>query len=355
MSKTAKENADHLYGQARLENAPVDVSPVLQAIDGQLLTPAERIAGPSGLPADDVDNALAWVRGHLSDGSSQRSGIDKLDRLERRLRARTKAAFEGGKSDVGHALNEVGKVLRTQMKASSPVYSMARETFSDDMAVKDAFETGQKLFGAKTHPDFLAAEIADMSAAERDALRLGVRAAVDETMGRVRNGSLKGRQLLDSDFNERKILTVLGEDDGRALINSLQGEQAMAETANQALGGSATSRRMDNPFRTQQRTLQERNAAGILRSAGNLNFGDAAFRGVEYVQDALGSRSAATMASELGPALTATGDARERIVQELMRLEARRASSAAVDPKRRAIAEALTQGGVLSLGQSVRQ
>ncbi|WP_152044494.1 hypothetical protein [Aureimonas psammosilenae] len=352
MAKEAKGRADPLYARARAENLPVDVNPVIQAIDGQLMTPADRIAGPSGLPADEVDKALSWVRSHLTDGQSQRTGIDHLDRLERRVRAQTKSAFEGGRSDVGHALNEVGKVLRGQMRASSPIYAQARQTFADDMSVKEAFETGQKLFGRKVHPDFLAAEVADMSDAERQALQLGTRSAVDDAMGQVRNGSLKGRQLLDSDFNERKILTVLGEDDGRALINSLQGEQAMAETAHQAIGNSATSRRMDNPFRVQQRTAQDRAVPGILRSAGNLNFGDAAFRGLEYAQDALGRRTASTMAGELGPALTATGDARERIVQELLARGARREEARAVDPKIRAVTEALIRGGALAYGQN---
>ncbi|WP_152044888.1 hypothetical protein [Aureimonas psammosilenae] len=350
MAKEAKGRADPLYAQARAENLPVDVNPVIQAIDGQLMTPADRIAGPSGLPADDVDKALSWVRSHLTDGQSQRTGIDHLDRLERRVRAQTKSAFEGGRSDVGHALNEVGKVLRGQMKASSPIYAQARQTFADDMSVKEAFETGQKLFGRKVHPDFLAAEVADMSDAERQALQLGARSAVDDAMGQVRNGALKGRQLLDSDFNERKILTVLGEDDGRTLINSLQGEQAMAETAHQAIGNSATSRRMDNPFRVQQRTADDR--AGIIRSAANLKFGDAAMRALEYGKDALERRGAATMADELGSTLTATGDARERIVRALMDQDARRAQARVTDPKVRAIAEALTRGGMLAYGQN---
>lgn len=353
MTRAAKTRADTLYGEARRQNAPVDVAPVLQSIDDQLLTPAERIAGQSGLPTDEVDDALAWVRSHLSDGNSQRTGIDRLDRLERRLRARTKAAFSGGKSDVGHALNEVGKVLRGQMKASSSVYAEARATFADDMAQQEAFDAGRKLFGSGTHPDFLAAEVAEMSQAERDALRIGVRAAVDQAMGQVRNGSLKGRQLLDADWNERKILTVLGEDDGRALINALQGEQAMAETANQVLGGPATARRLaDNPFNV-ERTQQNKGVPGILRSAGNLDFGDAAARGVEYVQDALGRRSARTMAEELGPALTATGETRDELLDALLQVQARRGGVTSEADKRRAIAELLTRGGALGLAPSV--
>ncbi|GGD93434.1 hypothetical protein GCM10011390_10260 [Aureimonas endophytica] len=355
MSSEQKTRADALYGQARAENAPVDVSPVLKAIDDQLLTPAERIAGAPDLPDDAVDASLRWVRSHLSNGDVQRTGIDKLDKLERRVRAKASAEFKTGHSDTGSALANVGRILRDQMKASSPVYKQARETFADDAAVQDAFEKGQSIFARKTHPDFLAAEVADMSEAERNALRLGTRAAVDQAMGSVRNGSLKGRQLLDADWNERKILAVLGEDDGRRLINALQGEQAMAETVGQALGNSATSRRMDNPFRVQQRTEQDKAVPGIVRSLANLKFGDAVFRGVEYGKDALERRSADAMARELGPFLTATGQTREQRIMEALGVGANRDAVAREAQKRKAIAEALLRGGALAVAPQLHQ
>ncbi|WP_152048266.1 hypothetical protein [Aureimonas psammosilenae] len=338
MAREAKGRADPLYAQARAENLPVDVNPVIQAIDGQLMTPADRIAGPSGLPADDVDKALSWVRSHLTDGQSQRTGIDHLDRLERRVRAQTKSAFEGGRSDVGHALNEVGKVLRGQMKASSPIYAQARQTFADDAAVKEAFETGQTLFGRKVHPDFLAAEVADMSDAERQALRLGTRAAVDQAMGSVRNGSLKGRQLLDADWNERKILQVLGEDDGRQLIGALQGEGAMAETANQVLGGPATARRLDNPFRAEAPTVN-RVPSGAVHAGLTL-----AQKGVDKLTAAQRDK----MARELGPLLTATGDNRERTVRGLLDMLGARESATTNPLLSRDTTDALVGGGLLA-------
>lgn len=342
MSRQMKERADPLYAQARTENLPVDVGPVISKIDDMMLTPAEKLAGRPDLPDDAVDAALLSVRRHLSSGDVQATGIDKLDRLERRIRARTDVAFKTGHSDEGHALNEVGKLLREQLKASSPVYKKARETYADDAAVKSAFETGQGIFGSKVHPDFLAAEVADMSEAERQALRVGVRSAVDQATGSVRNGTLKGRQLLDSDFNERKILTVLGEDDGRRLINSLHGEQAMADTANSVLGGSATARRMDNPFRTDAPAIP-RVPQGLVHAGLT-----AAQKGID-VATAAGKRR---LAQEVEPILTATGTERDRLVQALIEQAERRGQSAAVDPERQALIEVLTRGGALAYGRN---
>lgn len=314
MQAEMKANADALYSQARAENAPVDVSSVIAKIDELTLSPVDNVLNPgSRLPADQVDTALAWLRGHLTTGSEQRTGIEKLDRLERRVRAQTTAAFQSGRTDVGNALNEVGKILRTQMKASSKTYATARETYADDTALQEAFDRGRKLFASSEHPDFLAADISGMSLSEREGLKLGARSAVDEAMGQVRNGALKGRQLLNSNFNERKIKSVLGPD-AQALIDALGGEQAMAETASQALGNSATSRRMDNPFRSRQ----QQTTPSEIRSALNLNFGDAAARLGDRLMSGRRANQAADLAKDLAPVLTTSGPQGDVLMQALI-------------------------------------
>ncbi|MBA1156935.1 hypothetical protein [Microvirga mediterraneensis] len=235
----------------------------------------------------------------------------------------------GRLTEEGRALDQVRRSFLSQLDAMNPDYAAARQSWQGNSEVLEAFQRGREIFGSGTHPDFLAAEINDMSEAGREALRLGVRAAADEAMGRVRNGALKGRTLLDSDWNERKILQALGEEDGRALINALTGEQEMAATANQALGNSATSRRMDNPFRKQQKTDDR---AGIVKNALNMRFGDAFSRLGEYAGDAYAGRRISNLARDVGPLLTARGAEADNVVQALIDAQTRRSGVQSAAP-----------------------
>jgi hypothetical protein len=165
-------------------------------------------------------------------------------------------------------------------------------------------------------------------------------------MGRVRNGSLKGRQVLDADWNERKIITVLGEREGRALVNTLNAEQAMAETANQALGNSATSRRLDNPFRMRGAGVTPEQK-GVIRNMFNFKFGDAAAAIGDRVMQAIEKRGASNLANEVGPLLTAKGARRDAIIRALAEFD--RAKAAGRDSE---AVEALISGSLGTAGRA---
>lgn len=231
-----------------------------------------------------------------------------------------------------------------EIDAQNPLFKQARQQFSDDLSVEKAFNRGMEIFRAKTHPDFFKREIANMSEAEKDAVKLGVRAAVDEAMGRVRNGALKGRQLLDADFNERKIISVLGDREGRQLINSLQAEQAMAETANQALGNSATARRLDNPFKTRG-TGMTPDQRGVLRNAFNFQFGDAGASLADKVLRVIEQRGTRNLAQEMGPLLTAQGRNRDKLIRALMAFDQARSQGRTQSESVEALVNALVGTG----------
>lgn len=236
----------------------------------------------------------------------------------------------GKLSEEGRAIDKVRRAYVAKLDASNPDYAAARKSWQGNTEVLEAFQKGRDIFKSSTHPDFLAADVGEMSAAAKDALELGVRAAAGDTMGQVRNGALKGRTLLDAENNERKLIAALGEERARPLINGLLGEGEMASTANQALGNSATARRQDNPFRPSQKTDDR---AGILRNAANLQFGEAAKRGFEYAADAVAGRRANNLARDVGPMLTAQGPEADRVVQALIAAQARRAGVEASNPQ----------------------
>ena len=141
---------------------------------------------------------------------------------------------DGTLTKKGRDLTIIAKALRNELDQQVPGYATAREAWAGPTQAMNAFDRGTKIFSSSEHPDVLAADLANMSQGEQDAYKLGARAAVDKAMGTVRNGALKGRNLLDADWNHQKLLTVLGPQEGNRLANSLLGEQAMADTANQA-------------------------------------------------------------------------------------------------------------------------
>jgi hypothetical protein len=348
-----KAHADVFYGQAKKEAGPINVSRVLQAIDDEIMPGAAQVAQP-GLPTqflDDAEKQLMWVRGRLTDGKSVVTDYDRLHNLQSKIGEKASAAKKAGDKYTAGMLGRIRGQLLEAIETAAPSYRQARQTFSSDSAVQDAFQTGREIFSSKHHPDFWAAELADMSQAERDALKVGVRAAVDEAMGRVRNGALKGRTLLDADWNERKVMEALGEEDGQKLLSLLLGEQEMAGTANQVLGNSATSRRMDNPFRRQQKTDDR---AGIVRSALNLQFGDAAKRAIEYGADALAGRRMNNLARDVGPMLVAKGSQADRVTNALIDAQSKRIAVEASRPNIERITRAILMGEARAQGPQFR-
>lgn len=328
-----KRLADDLYGEARKVARPVNTTPLIESIDRALYSDIETaVQARSSATPDALDREMSWLMGRLTGAGNHRStagavqvvDFNKLHTLQRDLAEKARSYAARGEGYVAKRLNVArGKLLdaldaATERKPgdhSSSLYASARRHFADDSAVEEAFDIGRNAFSSRAHPDFVAADLAKMSAAERDAVEIGLRVAADEAMGRVRNGALKGRTLLDADFNERKVVAILGEDRGRALINRLLGETKMADTANQVLGNSATARRVDNPFRQQR----GQNPVGVVRSLLNLRLGDAGARAWEGVADFLGERQAKALAERLGPILIAGGAERDAAIENIMR------------------------------------
>lgn len=316
MKTTRKANAAPLYDLAY--RVPINIT---KGLDEFLKTPSgKQAAKRATLLATDENFVLSPVPTNTRGWDYVKRALD--DMIDTSMAPDSFGRSKG--TNQTRILTSMKEKILKEIDAQNPTFKKARSQFSDDISVEKAFNRGSEIFRSKTHPDFFSAEVAKMSAAERDALKLGARSAVDEAMGRVRNGSLKGRQLLDSDFNERKIIAVLGEQEGRQLIKALNAEQAMAETANQALGNSATSRRLDNPFRTRGTGITPEQK-GALRSALNLNFGDAAARIGEKVLGVIERRGARSLAEEMGPLLTARGPQRDRLLKALREFDSARA------------------------------
>lgn len=327
-TESTKKLANELYGAARNVARPVNTSKLIENIDNALYTDAETAMQARSSPTpDSLDNELKWLMGRLTGpgnrqgtaGATQLTDFNKLHTLQRDLADKARAYLKKDEYVAKRLFKAREQLLAALDDATitnpadpeSSLYKAARRQFADDKAVEEAFESGREIFSTKVHPDFLADEVAEMPAAERDALQLGVRAAVDEAMGRVKNGALKGRDLLNANFNERKMTTVLGPERAQKLVDALLAEQSMAATKNQAIGNSATARRVDNPFRASKETPEWSIGKGL---------GKAWEVGTQAIRD----KQSAGLAEQVAPMLTAQGDDLNAIVRQLLEADVKR-------------------------------
>lgn len=356
-TRTTKAMADELYGRARKTARPVNTTPLIESIDRTLYTDAEAAMQARSSPtADTLDREMQWLMGRLTGGGKRDAAgvtqvvdFDKLHTLQRDLRLKAQSYAKRGDDFVASGLRAARGKLLEALDAStetvpgdveSSIYRAARQQFADDKAVEEAFDIGRQIFSSKTHPDFLAAQIADMPAAERDALQIGVRSAVDEAMGRVKNGALKGRDLLNADWNERKVLEALGPERGRQLVDALLSEQAMAATRNQAVGNSATARRADNPFKASRETPDW----SIGRMVG---------KGWRMATQSVRDGRAESLAENVAPLLTARGESRDTIARALTEKALERSKISRSKQETEALVRAILMGGGQSGGSLV--
>ncbi|MDG4675660.1 hypothetical protein P9A16_31665 [Shinella sp. 838] len=289
-----------------------------------------------GLPFNPEDYAIT---GFNDAGDPIISGVPNFRTLDV-IKKGMDALVDDNKNEFGRltqkgvALSKTRDAFVRKLDDINPDYATARKSWAGGTQEMNAFNEGRDIFSSRIHPDFLSSDFSKMSEGQKEAFQLGVRAAADEAMGRVRNGALKGRQLLDADFNERKILTVLGKDEGRKLINALNAEQAMAETAGQVAGNSASARRLDNPFSKSGRNMD---VSQSMYQAGR--------RLLQREIEGIGASGRERMAAELGPVLTATGDRREQLIRQLIDPASRTGGVKSTDPKLEAMARALLQIG----------
>lgn len=244
------------------------------------------------------------------------------DQVKRALDDMIDSSYEADSFGAKKATNKTG--LLTDMKndllhevdLQNENWAKARKAWTSDTAHLKAFDKGMNIFSTKEHPDFWAAQLKEMADADKEALILGVRAAVDKAKGVVKNGALKSRQLLDSDWNAEKITATLGDEEGKKLISKLRAEDAMASTKNKALGPSQTSDLLDNPFRSRGlgEATEQMNELKMMATGHPLK-GVQKF--LDRVLSALDNDKLISLADSVGPPMIATGRQRDLWVRAL--------------------------------------
>lgn len=256
LKQTAKTNASKGFTDALSNAKPVDVSPVIDAIDAKINPGINGVVSQgSELPQGPVEQALARVKALLTNGKETLTDPQRLHQIQSDLRvqADTLAKSANGQDKlVAKALNDVRQNIVGQIDdAAGGKYRPAQKQYATDMSIEDAFDKGRTILNGGTssdaalmnRPEYWQDWMKNASPDEVKAARLGARVAIDNQINSVRSAAAKGAAVPDVGFNRDRLEILIGKKETDRLAKVLSDEQRIAYTNNRLFGNSATAER----------------------------------------------------------------------------------------------------------------
>lgn len=195
--------------------------------------------------------------------------VRQIDYITRALNDRAMAnaglGALGGQTAEGLSFQNLSGDLRGTLRQAVPAYENALETAADPIRRSQATQLGYDLLGPNMPRDRAAMQIGSMSGPEREAVALGVRSKIDESIANVSRAVSTGRQDevsqalramrdLTSQGNREKIALAIGPEDASLLFEevdrifiSLQRE-ALRRTGSQTAGRQYAAETFDPAF-----------------------------------------------------------------------------------------------------------
>lgn len=227
------------YEPALAKAKAVDISDALKVLDEELSTPFEKMADPkSAISETETERLFRWAQKQLTDGKSVLTDARKIHDIQSKIGK--KAMSLRGKDDYARGvLMDARRKLQKALNKAAPGYDEARKKYAAEFDIQDAFDDGFSIFKGGNRiealPEWWAKRFKEASKAEQDAMRLGVRVAIDGKLKGVRTGVLSPRNILDVDYNAEKLAAVLGDDGAAKVMRRMEAEAKMAETAKRTL------------------------------------------------------------------------------------------------------------------------
>lgn len=361
---------DNVVGQARAQAQPhydqfyqttVPMTPelqaVLQRVPQRVMTKAQELA--------DLDpNYARYV--------SQTGEVNGMvyDLIKRASDDLARAAGRGTNeerlfSSLSRDLrNAVDSSLSPGQPAASP-WAVARSISGDGMQFREGLEEGGKAFSRGTHPDQMAADLADMSAVQRMGYNEGARGQIRDIMGNAstsqgENSASAARRALGSENARRKVEMVAtpnvppgapgyaqarqtGWQRAEQLIRRLEAETAFQNTSNDVLANSRTAGRL-----AAQREFPNAADTSAASEIGKKSLSGAAMEAAYRIANALVggalNSSRVAIARDAARMLVAQGMSRDQIVQGLRRYQQTQQMTAAGSRAVEALTRTLLEG-----------
>ena len=320
---------------------PVDVSPVVEAIDAQLKPGVQSVASPgTQITQTPLQQRLQELRRDLTDNQSLLTDPDRLHEIQSDLRREADDMMKstvGSEKRLGRQLKDFRNLLVGQIDKSADGYKKGLEGYKDAADVQRAFEDGRNILvnsaDVKTYPEYLERWLKDASPEEIAAKRLGARDAIERKMVQFKFAARRGTDVPEIDFDRQKMELLFGKGKTTDLFKKLQDERDIALSNNRIMGNSKTAE-----TQAAQKMLAPREVsapsghlpswatgAGVVGGAlthspeigaavGGGVLGLSALRsGAQY----LGKRSDMARNSAFAKLVTATGADRDQAIREL--------------------------------------
>jgi hypothetical protein len=282
-------------------------APALQKIDAQIKANMDAL-GPqyeqafkkaravkTDKIAGDLESKIVNLRGDAQKAARKVrdmldiEGTDQLDPSPYTL-FQTRQAIDGmlateANPKVIGVLSDARKAIDNQLAISVPGIKKLDARFAELARQKEGVQRGmQTLDSGRTapRPSELATEMQTGGIAQGDMvgpsavpmrLREGARAEIDRIIGTNANDRVALQRLIkgEGDWNRDRLATLFGRDKADRIIGVLDRERQFADTSNIVTRNSETAARA-----AAQGQISPTKPPGLLRSALNLRFGDAA-------------------------------------------------------------------------------
>ena len=167
------------------------------------------------------------------------NSIVMLDAAKKSLDDKIGKAIRQGERQEASILQGIKKELVSKLDELNPDYKKARQVFSDFASIQNAQEQGLEIVKKGITAEQVKKMIKEMSVAEKDAFRIGLREGLDRIVRNTSIGNDPAKKIFNDLSIVDKIKAALG--DGKKFTDfkkRMQEEIAAADTRFKVLGGS---------------------------------------------------------------------------------------------------------------------
>lgn len=174
--------------------------------------------------------------------------VQSLHYLKRALDDTIDAGFRGnagvGKAEAAVLKDSIRNPLVARLDALVPEYREARALYAGDLEVRDALRLGRDILKGKMRPQQLQRSLANMSDAEREAVKTGARQSIFEPLEDAttnRNFAQRLRGVRGDSAAMQKLQMVMDPSEYRFFERALRREDELFKRGSRVMGGSRTT------------------------------------------------------------------------------------------------------------------
>lgn len=317
------------YERALRVNQPIETGALRQR-----LAQAHRLAGPS--TADSIAKLARGLRGEVPAAKLHAIRSDLSDQISEAVRA--------GRNKQALALQQHLDDIDEMLYDAVPGYRDAQRNWANNKALEEQIALGRKdLQGNRnTAQDVneFTAEFSQLSPAQQEARRAGMRRDIEGMMGTARNAPAKVWGDLTTGWNDQKMRIALGQESADAVLNRMHAEHLFSQTRGKVDSGSQTA----------ARTASRARLGGADPSAGSdLLKSLTTDKLRNWVVEPLFSGPRRTaLNTDLGKFYSSQGSQRDQMIMDLLTGKAKPERLKRTSDLSRLVVEYLMRGGVVA-------